>query len=76
MTKRKTNVQTVKAIMEFSNYGALAQVFVMEAVGQAAERVAKLKPEDLPDLAGGFISAEAWVGVAQEIQTKLKEAGY
>jgi hypothetical protein len=73
---RKTNVQTVKAIMEFSEYGALAQAFVMNAIGQAAKETAEAPPEAFANWNNQLISPEAWQGVAREIHAKLTEAGY
>lgn len=68
MAKRKTNVQLVKSIMENSNYGALAQLFVMDALYKFSNKVAAANPSE----AGNFlVDGAAWVGVAKEIQAKL-----
>lgn len=64
-----TNVDLVKDIMEFSEFGAMAQIFVMDALHKMSKRVAESKVEDYPE--DGFINPEAWIGVAKEIQTKL-----
>lgn len=66
--KKKTNVQCVKDIMEFSNYGALAQAFVMDALSKLSNAVSESDPKmfDNP-----FLNGEAWVGVAREIKGKL-----
>ncbi len=66
--KRKTNVQVVKQIMEFSNYGPIAQLFVMDALSKFAEKVSKADPAEVGN---GLISGEAWVGVAKEIKQTL-----
>lgn len=74
MAKRKnqpeTNVEFVTRIMEFSNYGALAQIFVIEALRRWSDLVAESDPAkcDSP-----MISGHAWVGVAKEIKAKLEE---
>lgn len=69
----KTNVETVVNLMEFSRYGALAQVFVMDALSKHAKVVAEAPPESLASMKGGFISPEAWQGVAREIMGKLEK---
>lgn len=74
MTKRKTNVQIVKEMMEKSQYGALSQAFVMEAISRYSEEISKTKPTDYPK--NSFIYPEAWIGIAKEIQDKLKKEQY
>jgi hypothetical protein len=69
--EQKTNVETVTELMEFSNFGPLAQVFVIDALCKMSEAVAESKVEDYPDT--GFIHPEAWIGVAKEIREKLKK---
>ena len=76
MSKRKTNVQTITDIMEFSSFGALAQVFVMDALAKAAERVASAPPEAFENWDNQLIAPEMWRGVAEEIRLKLMERGY
>ena len=48
MTKRKnqpeTNAEFVTRMMEFSNYGALAQLFVLEAIRNWSNLVAEADP--------------------------------
>jgi hypothetical protein len=48
VTKRKnqpeTNVEFVTRMMEFSNYGALAQLFVLEAIRNWSNLVAEADP--------------------------------
>lgn len=70
-TKARTNEKIVKDIMTRSKYGALAQMFVMDAINKLANTVAESKPSEYPK--NGFISPEAWIGVAKEIQKELKE---
>lgn len=69
MHHQKTNQQIVREAMAFSRYGALAEVFVMNAVMEAAERIAKMDPENAPRSA--MINPKAWIGVAQEIKDKF-----
>lgn len=60
--KPETNTQFVTRMMEFSNYGALAQLFVLEALRNWSEKVAAADPTKVET---GFISGAAWVGVAK-----------
>lgn len=55
--------------MEYSNHGALAQLFVMDAIGKFADQVAKSKVSDYPK--NMFICPESWIAVAKEIRGKL-----
>jgi hypothetical protein len=71
MTKRKTNTALVRGIMEHSRYGALAQMFVIDALVKHADAVAKSTPSDYPE--NSWIHPEGWIGVAKEIKTALDE---
>jgi hypothetical protein len=75
MAKRKSNVECITDIMEFSSYGPLAQAFVMDALAKHAERIAGMPLEELKGAFGTnpMIGAEAWQGVAKEIKTKLDQ---
>lgn len=68
----KTNSETVTEMMDFSKFGALAQVFIMDAIGKHAKAVAKMDLKKIDPKEWTFISAEAWIGVAKEIEEKLK----
>lgn len=67
-----TNVEKITQIMEYSEFGALAQIFVMDAVGKLANMVANTPIEELESMRNGFISPEGWRGVAVEIAEKLR----
>lgn len=67
--KQRTNVQCVTDLMEFSQHGALAQLFVVDALMKHAALVAAAEPAALDT---GFISGAAWRNVAREILGKLK----
>jgi hypothetical protein len=70
MTKRPmTNIEKVTHIMSYSRYGALAQMFVMDALHKWTDLISKASPEQVEN---GFIYGEAWIGVAREIQSKLQ----
>jgi hypothetical protein len=68
MPKRQDNITFVRDLMNNSQYGALAQLFVLDALDKWSEMVAKTDPEKVDN---GMISGHAWVGVAKEIQQKL-----
>jgi hypothetical protein len=73
MSRRpETNVEFVTNLMEFSRHGALAQIFVIDAILKWSEIVAQHDPAEI-NMGGGFVSAEAWVGVAKEIKAKIEE---
>jgi len=69
-----TNIEFVSDLMNFSNFGALSQIFIMDAIGKHAEAVAGIPLEEVQRRMGdGFIDARAWHGVATEISARLKE---
>jgi hypothetical protein len=61
-----TNMQTVRDIMSYSEYGPLIQAFVMEGLRSYSEMILKT---DLPE--NGFIAPDLWKGCAQEVLDKL-----
>jgi hypothetical protein len=69
MKQMKTNEDLIRDIMNYSNYGALAQLFVIDALTKFADTVAASVPDNYPD--NGIVSPEAWIGVAKEIKEKL-----
>ena len=64
--KRPTNIEFVTELMNFSNYGALAQVFVIEAISKYASMCAEQRIRD-----NGFLNPDTWQGVAKEIKGKI-----
>lgn len=74
MQRLMTNLDCVTAIMTFSQYGALAQAFEMDALSKHASYIAAMPPEALKKQFGDnpMISAEAWHAVAREIHEKLE----
>lgn len=72
MAKPKTNVQFVKELMEFSQHGPMAQLFVLQAIEKYAKACANAEPEEMDN---GIISGYAWQAVAKEIHEKC-EARY
>ena len=69
-----TNLECITDLMTFSQYGALAQAFVMDALSKHAFHIAKMPLDELAEKFGDqpMISAKAWHGVANEIHNKLE----
>lgn len=61
--RHMTNEEKVHYMMRFSKYGALRQMFIMEALRQYSQLVIDAGAEHFDS---GFINGEAWVGVAGE----------
>ncbi|WP_316196646.1 hypothetical protein [Bradyrhizobium sp. SZCCHNS3053] len=68
--KRTDNVTFVKELMNFSKFGALSEIFVIDALAKWSEIIANSDPAKLET---PMISGEAWIGVAKEIKAKLDE---
>tara|TARA_Y100000593_G_scaffold29491_1_gene58563 strand:+ start:1752 stop:1958 length:207 start_codon:yes stop_codon:yes gene_type:complete len=64
-----TNEEFVKDLMTFNPHGALAQVFVLEAIRKYSEQVVAADPK-LYD--SGFIDGSAWHGMAAYILDKIE----
>jgi hypothetical protein len=70
MAKRPmTNIEKVHYLMTYSSYGALAQLFVMDALHKWADIISKASPEQVGN---GLVNGEAWIGVAREIRNALQ----
>lgn len=65
--RSQTNEEFVSDLMNFSNYGPLSQLFVIDAIVKHAERVAASDPASVEY---PLIHGSAWVGVAKEIAAK------
>lgn len=68
--KFETNVQFLIRVMEHSQFGALKQAFVMDALDKMAEAVAKADPKEVGN---GLVNGNTWVGCAKELQAELKK---
>ena len=64
------NVSAVVELMEFSKFGPLAQVFVIDALLKQAQKVAAMDPATAK-CENPMLSFDAWHGVAKEIAAKL-----
>lgn len=63
-----TNVEFIVDLMNFNNSGALAQVFIIDAIMKRADTVAELDPAAIDH---PLISGHAWVRCAQEIRGRM-----
>ena len=72
--KHMTNVEFVTWLMEYSKYGALVQLFILDAIERRAADIADLDVADLAEVFGenSFVNPVAWHGVATEINDKFK----
>jgi hypothetical protein len=71
--KRLTNVEFVTQLMEFSRRGALAQAFVIEAIGRYAREITSNETFTRESMRDGLIDADAWIDVAREVKTRMAE---
>ena len=65
--KNMSNANFVVSVMSYSNYGAMAQVFVIEAIRNYAETVIA---DTTVWPAHSLVSQDLWKAVAKEIQLK------
>lgn len=70
--KPMSNTEFITELMDYSYYGALTQVFIIEAIRRYAEIiVAQPKPAEHGN---GVISVIAWHEIAEEIKTRMEAA--
>ena len=72
--ERQTNIEFVTHMMNFSQYGAMSQLFILNAIDKMSAATAECDLAQLKEEMGnGMVNAEAWHGVAKEIQEKLRK---
>lgn len=74
--RAETNTEFVRRMMEYSQYGALAQCFILDAIDKWANKIGNMPKEQFEKEWGqtaNMIHPDAWQGVAREIATKLRE---
>lgn len=78
MAKRLTNEDLIKNLMNFSPYGVLGQMFIMQAIREYAREVIDNGDEIIKNeeemMAKGEIpmfSQKAWVGVAKDVAERM-----
>lgn len=67
---RQTNQEFLAHLMSFSRHGALAEIFIMDAVAKHAKLVAAADPATLDS---ALLSGRAWSSVAKEIDAAFDE---
>ncbi|WP_315729864.1 hypothetical protein [Bradyrhizobium sp. SZCCHNRI2010] len=67
---RSDNITFVSDLMNHSQYGALAQIFVIDALSKWSEIIAKTDPVEIDS---PMINGQSWVAVAKEIKQKIEE---
>jgi hypothetical protein len=65
---RKTNVEMITDMMEFSNNGPLMQAFIIEAIYNYSSQVVKAGPEVFNN---GLIDGNCWIACAEEAVKKI-----
>lgn len=72
MTKNtiKNNEDLVKNLMTFSPYGAMGQIFVVEAIRSYAEQLAN-KPAPRDDLSA-MVSPVLWHAIATDVHARCQ----
>lgn len=81
MKNRKTNIEFVNDLMNFSPYGALSQIFVVQAIEHYAKEVnQELTDEVLDEIDKNkddnrisLVCNRSWRGVADNIIERLKK---
>lgn len=70
MSKLNSNEDLVHDLLNYSPYGALGQMFVMECIRKHAEKVAHCKmPPSEPD---AMFSNETWQAVAKNVHERCE----
>jgi hypothetical protein len=74
-TKRETNDEFVNRLMNFSQSGAMMQLFILDALSKQADAVANMPFEEFEKKFGpnSLFSPLAWHQTAKELQAELKE---
>jgi len=77
VTSCNDNQELMLSLMNFSKYGALSQIMVMQALEHYTqeiirdeEEILKKVEEDKKDGKRAFVNMESWIGVAKEIKEK------
>lgn len=68
---RRTNVEFITEMMEFSHFGALAQLFVIDAITKHAQAVAASENPEL--FSTGLFDGQAWIDCAKDIHRQIEE---
>ena len=75
MKKLETNTDLVMDLMEISPYGAMTQIFIIDAITKLVDKVIDSEKEllEMEEKNKGFISMPAWIGTAKDIKKRMQE---
>jgi hypothetical protein len=68
-----TNVEFVADIMEYSRFGPVAQLFVIQALLHYSTAVLNAKPESLAAMDEGMIPGAVWRATAADIHKRVND---
>lgn len=68
-----TNIDRIKHIMEFSKHGPLMQLFVIDALTKFSSHIINNESNVIKQMEDSFISGEAWVSCAKELNGFLNK---
>ncbi len=71
--KIKTNQQLIKHLMDFSAFGAMGEMFIVDAIRKHAKAVAATTPDHPAYKECGMIHIPSWIGTAKDIHEKCEE---
>lgn len=78
--KIKNNEELVVDMMNFSPYGGLSQIFIMEAIRRYTEEVIEAEEElleqerrDEEEGKVSIVSTEGWIGVAKDLKKRMDD---
>ena len=72
--KHETNTELINRVCKYSDGGALAQAFLIDALGKAAQRVLDVGLDELRrQMKHSMIHADAWWGVANEWHEEIEK---
>ncbi len=70
MKKRETNIEFITRLMDFSNQGALMQMFILQAVIYYSQKV---EETDVSVFENTLVNGEAWKRCATECLREIEE---
>lgn len=71
MSKLKNNNDLVKDLMNFSPYGALCQMFIIQAISKYCDEVIAHEITEKDER--GFVNPHAWKGTAEDIKKRMDD---
>jgi hypothetical protein len=71
--KNKSNTEFVTELMEYSEHGALMQLFVLDALIKHSDMIVQREDQVLEQMKDHMIHGPAWVACAKELQKKLNK---